>query len=75
MAQENPQTDKKQERGSAHGAGGARHRLRGEAGSRLGLLAAGRELFAFYLLLWELALSTDLADGVPAWSAATVPQH
>lgn len=39
------------------------------------LLAAGRELFAFYLLLWELALSTDLADGVPAWSAATAPQH
>ncbi|HMW30527.1 MAG TPA: hypothetical protein PKE44_13270, partial [Plasticicumulans sp.] len=39
------------------------------------LLAAGRELFAFYLLLWELALSTDLADGVPAWSAATTPQH
>lgn len=39
------------------------------------LLAAGRELFAFYLLLWELALSTDLTDGVPAWSATAAPRR
>lgn len=36
------------------------------------LLAAGRELFAFYLLLWELALSTEMAEGVPAWSATAI---